>query len=609
MTTNNINSYSLDSYIDFSSELPAPNKKKKERGFSKIFRENSKTFYEKQSKTSRSLNIKDLRSIDKMPIPCAEKVVKVSKTDKSPAHLRMKDFIKALQNWRFDHAGALYQQMDSHEKQTIEENIYRRCHVLPFIKKIDHSHEAAQILNFYFNTAQIGGDALHFFKEYLLPAAQEHLIQHYEQEKHLALIKLAQEAFSFVRDITILSGNHPNRDNKLVDYLGGNLEDQEDVDKFHELSNEIDGQLKILREIRDLLYDEFPKHDDFLKILSTAQFFKDFSIGNCHEMSSLAFDFLRSKGKKVDFYFIENGDHLFLVLNRQKNSNPRDFTTWGPHCLVLDLWSEKINIFSAHDIPIHLEDYKQLLDFFTRSPITKKFDPQQQGLCCRISNLYSVNDFNGLTDKRYDKEALTWFQSQLTAFEKTKEVTEKSAIAHEIINYRQKINKVIHPQNKQIVKNLISQMKAFLDPNYGTIHNLSPKTSKKQSDISDVLLNSDIDCDFLDECISDITIKHLMKIADLLEQGETESALKKFLKLDDSTQDDIDNYLSRYLKSKKNTNGKNIDEIRAKSIYVWLAKKLELAQKNQKIDEIAKIVSGLSPHALLGLNTFLKEML
>jgi hypothetical protein len=43
----------------------------------------------------------------------------------------------------------------------------------------------------------------------------------------------------------------------------------------------------------------------------------------------------------VDIYRILGGDHCFLVIGRDLNSDPSDPETWGPHTMICDPWSKK----------------------------------------------------------------------------------------------------------------------------------------------------------------------------------------------------------------------------------------------------------------------------
>ena len=74
--------------------------------------------------------------------------------------------------------------------------------------------------------------------------------------------------------------------------------------------------------------------------------------GNCGEQSALAFAFLRQKGvRPLDFCWLDDGKHAFLVLNSPVNITPTNFTTWSVDAVICDPWygrAEIAGMFAAH---------------------------------------------------------------------------------------------------------------------------------------------------------------------------------------------------------------------------------------------------------------------
>jgi hypothetical protein len=64
-------------------------------------------------------------------------------------------------------------------------------------------------------------------------------------------------------------------------------------------------------------------------------------IGNCGEMSSIAFSYLRFTKNilKVERLAILGGDHAFNVIGRDVATNVSDPRTWGTETVVLDAWA------------------------------------------------------------------------------------------------------------------------------------------------------------------------------------------------------------------------------------------------------------------------------
>jgi len=62
--------------------------------------------------------------------------------------------------------------------------------------------------------------------------------------------------------------------------------------------------------------------------------------GNCAGQAAVARMYLRERGVfNVDYVYLENGDHVFLIIGRAKNSNIEDPTTWGENAVICDPWA------------------------------------------------------------------------------------------------------------------------------------------------------------------------------------------------------------------------------------------------------------------------------
>lgn len=86
-------------------------------------------------------------------------------------------------------------------------------------------------------------------------------------------------------------------------------------------------------------------------------------IGNCHEFSEIVKDFFAKNNKtniSCEIFHIENGDHVFNVIGRRKDSNPNDHTTWGDEAIVADAWG--LDVFLAKEIPNRLQNFYKLKD-------------------------------------------------------------------------------------------------------------------------------------------------------------------------------------------------------------------------------------------------------
>ncbi len=78
-------------------------------------------------------------------------------------------------------------------------------------------------------------------------------------------------------------------------------------------------------------------------------------IGRCREYSYVVLDTLLRMGanlSNIEEYCIENGDHAFVVMNRDPNSNPTDYKTWNDSAVVIDAYSGAA--YPAYEIPDRL---------------------------------------------------------------------------------------------------------------------------------------------------------------------------------------------------------------------------------------------------------------
>jgi hypothetical protein len=116
------------------------------------------------------------------------------------------------------------------------------------------------------------------------------------------------------------------------------------------------------------------------------------SVGNCREMAIVGLFKGMEKGVWnicLDRVSIVNGDHSFLVIGRDSQSDPKNYKTWGPNAVVMDAWANKI---------YKLEDLEQnLYDFIgvnpdTGAPRLVKFNSETQYLEVSDSNMSSVQD-------------------------------------------------------------------------------------------------------------------------------------------------------------------------------------------------------------------------
>jgi hypothetical protein len=76
---------------------------------------------------------------------------------------------------------------------------------------------------------------------------------------------------------------------------------------------------------------------------------KKHGCGNCMEQSAIAFTYLhKNRVLPLDWAYVTNGDHAFVVIQRRPKSLIDDYKTWGPVCVISDPWGN--GAFPATDI-------------------------------------------------------------------------------------------------------------------------------------------------------------------------------------------------------------------------------------------------------------------
>lgn len=172
----------------------------------------------------------------------------------------------------------------------------------------------------------------------------------------------------------------------------------------------------------------------FARMKASARYAAGVRIGNCGEMAAVAFFKALEKGiwnVPVDIVKIVNGDHAFLVIGRDPNSDPDDYKTWGSSAVVVDAWSKKI--YKVSDLEANLEDYFGL-DMTTGKSFLRPFNPKTQGLQVILEN----KDFGDEISERFsmfepflDAEETKWFQEVLGHLKGFRESTDlETKLAH-----------------------------------------------------------------------------------------------------------------------------------------------------------------------------------
>jgi hypothetical protein len=112
----------------------------------------------------------------------------------------------------------------------------------------------------------------------------------------------------------------------------GEMRKQVDRDMAAALENEtytteLDGMIKYQRIYLD----------------KSAENAQKFGCGNCGEQSAIAFVYLRQqKIFPLDWMEVNDYEHAFVIIGRQRGSDPANYTTWGSDAVICDPWRDVV---------------------------------------------------------------------------------------------------------------------------------------------------------------------------------------------------------------------------------------------------------------------------
>ncbi len=104
-------------------------------------------------------------------------------------------------------------------------------------------------------------------------------------------------------------------------------------------------------------------------------------LGTCLELAAVGFNYCleNSVSQKIEVFYIDGGNHVFLVIGRDPKSKPEDFKNWGPHAVVCDPWSKKA--YPASKIEKELNSFvSQKFEKGKYTALLSPFDPKSQKL-------------------------------------------------------------------------------------------------------------------------------------------------------------------------------------------------------------------------------------
>jgi len=75
--------------------------------------------------------------------------------------------------------------------------------------------------------------------------------------------------------------------------------------------------------------------------------------GNCYEFSLYCYYLLTKNDIHCEIFRIKNGNHVFLVMNRDTSTPVNDYRNWNKEAIVIDPFFN--SIYMAHEIPNRLQ--------------------------------------------------------------------------------------------------------------------------------------------------------------------------------------------------------------------------------------------------------------
>lgn len=136
-----------------------------------------------------------------------------------------------------------------------------------------------------------------------------------------------------------------------------------------------------------------PNSDESLAFqigFKAAQAAEKLGVGNCGELADVGKIYAWEKHPHQIVERAWTSSHVFLVIGRDKESDPSNYKTWGNACVICDVW--KRTYFPASYAVEELDDYKGFVSIKKyggeyRFPVVKPFNSQTEKLTCEVISL------------------------------------------------------------------------------------------------------------------------------------------------------------------------------------------------------------------------------
>lgn len=221
---------------------------------------------------------------------------------------------------------------------------------------------------------------------------------------------LAEEAIDYTKKIVIYSSNFPNRDKILENNHTEIISGKVDYELFKLKRDGMDAQLNLIREEMSAVLKEeispfsqsLPESikirfsesiiENFLDSQIASKYSEKYSLGNCGELSAVAFMYLIQKDKKcpVEIFHLEDKrdfsrDHTVVVIGRDPNSDPNKPKLWG-NAVICDPWAREA--YPASDIRKRLHNFEGCDSKNLHTPKLRKYNPKRHTLEVFTANIF-----------------------------------------------------------------------------------------------------------------------------------------------------------------------------------------------------------------------------
>lgn len=144
----------------------------------------------------------------------------------------------------------------------------------------------------------------------------------------------------------------------------------ESIEKQNEVQQKLNAMRSASYKWRELLLQNTLTEENGFLLKNMVHFIIRFQVGNCEEMAFFAGYKLMSANyqRSIEIFHFTNGDHVFVVLDRDPNSDANSPEKWGENAVVCDPMVG--DVYPASETPKRLKDFTTVTFFKTKNYFT-----------------------------------------------------------------------------------------------------------------------------------------------------------------------------------------------------------------------------------------------